>query len=37
MIAAHPFTPFSDVEIRPVVEPGVAMKVLQEVFAQAVG
>jgi muconolactone delta-isomerase len=35
MIAAHPFTPFADVEIRPVVEPGEAMQILQEVFAQA--
>lgn len=35
MIAAHPFTPYSDVEIVPVVEPGEAMQILQEVFAQA--
>jgi hypothetical protein len=35
IIAAHPFTPYADVEIRPVVEPGAAMQVLQEVFAQA--
>jgi hypothetical protein len=35
MVAANPFSPFSDVEIRPVVEPGQAMQILQEAFAQA--
>jgi predicted Rossmann-fold nucleotide-binding protein len=35
MVAAHPFTPYSDVEIRPVVPPQEAMQILQEVFAQA--
>lgn len=35
MVAANPFSPFSEVEIRPVVEPGEAMEILQEVFAQA--
>ena len=33
MVAEHPFTPFSDVEIRPVVDPGTALKTLQEVVA----
>ena len=33
ILAEHPFTPFADVEIRPVVEPGTALKTLQEVFA----
>lgn len=31
--AEHPFTPFSDVEIRPVVEPGTAMEILSETIA----
>jgi hypothetical protein len=35
MVASHPFTPFSDVEIRPVVEPAQAMQILGEVFAAA--
>ena len=35
VIAAHPFTLFSEIEIRPVVEPTQAMQVLQEAFAQA--
>jgi muconolactone delta-isomerase len=33
MLAEHPFTPFADVEIRPVVDPGTALKTLQEAFA----
>jgi hypothetical protein len=33
ILAEHPFTPFSDVEIRPVVDPGTALKTLQEAFA----
>ncbi|MGH3368646.1 MAG: DUF3303 family protein [Nocardioidaceae bacterium] len=33
ILAEHPFTPFADVEIRPVVDPGTALKTLQEVFA----
>jgi Domain of unknown function (DUF3303) len=33
MLAEHPFTPFSDVEIRPVVDPGTALTALQEAFA----
>ena len=33
--AANPFTPFSEVEIRPVVQPQQAMQILQEVFTQA--
>ena len=33
MAAEHPFTPFSEVEIRPVVEPGAAMAILSEAFA----
>jgi hypothetical protein len=35
IVASHPFTAISDVEIRPVVEPGQPMRVLQEVFAPA--
>jgi len=31
--AENPFTPFSEVEIRPVVEPGAAIEVLSEVMA----
>ena len=31
--AEHPFTPFAEVEIRPVVEPARAMDTLREVFA----
>jgi hypothetical protein len=31
--AENPFTPFSEVEIRPVVEPGAALAILSEVFA----
>lgn len=31
--AENPFTPFSDVEIRPVVEPGAAIAILSEAFA----
>jgi hypothetical protein len=31
--AEHPFTPFADVEIRPVVEPGAAMEILNETIA----
>jgi hypothetical protein len=31
--AENPFTPFSDVEIRPVVEPGAALAIVSEVLA----
>jgi hypothetical protein len=31
--AENPFTPFSEVEIKPVVEPGTAMATFSEVFA----
>jgi Domain of unknown function (DUF3303) len=31
--AENPFTQFSEVEIKPVVEPGAAMAILGEVFA----
>ncbi len=37
MIGAHPFTPFAEIEIRPVVEPGQAMQITRELFAQATG
>jgi hypothetical protein len=37
MVASNPFSPFSDIEIHPVVEPGQAMEILQQVFAQASG
>jgi muconolactone delta-isomerase len=33
IISEHPFTPFADVEIRPVVEPQAAMANLREVSA----
>ncbi|HEV2753981.1 MAG TPA: DUF3303 family protein [Solirubrobacteraceae bacterium] len=33
MLAEHPFTPFADVEVRPVVDAETALTVLQEVFA----
>ncbi len=33
MVAEHPFTPFADVEIRPVVTPDIALRTLQEAFA----
>lgn len=33
IIAEHPFTPFADVEIKPVVDADVALRNLQEVFA----
>jgi hypothetical protein len=33
MLAEHPFTPFADVEIRPVVAPAMEMANLQEVYA----
>ena len=33
MTAENPFTPFSEVEIRPVVEPSAAMAILNEAFA----
>jgi hypothetical protein len=33
MTSENPFTPFSEVEIRPVVEPGEAMAILSEAFA----
>ena len=32
MIAAHPFTLFSDIEIRPVVEPSLGLQLLREAF-----
>jgi hypothetical protein len=31
--AENPFTPFAEVEIRPVVEPGVSMAISSEAFA----
>ena len=31
--AENPFTPFSEVEIRPIVEPGAAIAILSEAFA----
>jgi len=31
--AENPFTPFSEVEIRPVVEPGAALAIMGEVMA----
>ena len=34
IMAEMPFTPFSDLEIRPVADPGAALRVLQEAFAQ---
>ena len=33
MLAEHPFTPFADVEVRPVIEARAALQTLQEVFA----
>jgi muconolactone delta-isomerase len=33
MTAEHPFTQFSEVEIRPVVKPGVAMAIVNEALA----
>ena len=37
IVAEHPFTPFADVEIRPVVEPQAAMANLREAFAARAG
>jgi hypothetical protein len=37
MVAENPFTPYSDVEIRPVVAAETAMRQLQEVFGPAEG
>jgi muconolactone delta-isomerase len=37
IMAEMPFTPFSDVEIRPVADPQSALQVLQEAFAQRAG
>lgn len=34
MLAAHPFTPFAEVEIRPVLEPEQAMQIMQEISSQ---
>jgi muconolactone delta-isomerase len=34
IMAEMPFTPFSDVEIRPVADPEAALRVLHETFAQ---
>jgi muconolactone delta-isomerase len=34
IIAEHPFTGFSDVEVRPVVDPATAMSNLQAAFAE---
>ena len=34
IVAEMPFTPFSDIEIRPVADPEAALQVLQEAFAQ---
>ena len=33
IVAEHPFTPFADVEIRPVLDPATAMANLREAFA----
>jgi hypothetical protein len=35
MIAENPFTPYSDVEIRPVLDPGTALDTMGEVMAAA--
>jgi hypothetical protein len=32
LVAENPFTPFSDVEIRPVVDPDTGLRTFQEVF-----
>ncbi len=34
MLAEHPFTPYADVEVRPVVDAQTALRNLQESFAQ---
>jgi muconolactone delta-isomerase len=33
LISEHPFTPYSDVEIKPVIDPEAAMAVLMEVYS----
>jgi hypothetical protein len=33
IVSEHPFTPFADVEIRPVLEPATALQIIQEGFA----
>ncbi|HEX6228472.1 MAG TPA: DUF3303 family protein [Solirubrobacterales bacterium] len=33
LLADHPFTQYSDVEIKPIVDPQAAMSVLQEVYS----
>lgn len=33
LISAHPFTPYSDVEIKPLLDPMAAMTILQETFS----
>jgi hypothetical protein len=35
MIAENPFTPYSDIEIRPVLDPGTALENMREVMAAA--
>ena len=37
IVAANPFTPCSDVEIRPVLDPGTAFENLREAMAAAAG
>jgi hypothetical protein len=33
MIAEHPFTPYSEIEIKPLVDPATAMSILQEAYS----
>lgn len=33
LISEHPFTPYADVEIKPLVDPATAMSVLQEAYS----
>jgi muconolactone delta-isomerase len=33
IVSEHPFTPFADVEIRPVLEPEKALQILRDGFA----
>jgi hypothetical protein len=33
LISEHPFTPYSDVEVKPVIDPEAAMAVLVEVYS----
>jgi muconolactone delta-isomerase len=37
ILAEDPFTPFADVEIRPVVDPDTALRNLREAFAARAG